>query len=178
MLLLWCLIGYVSVSIILYVLMDLKCKKNPVFKAPSSKVTFYVLAFTWGLPTVAFGLLVGLILILCGRRPKRYGWEWCFEFESIGWGLELGVLFIAPRDPMGEEDVHMHEHGHGIQNIYLGIFNPLVVFIPSVVRFWYREFRDLIGKPCTTDYSDIWFEKSADESGKALIERLDLEKYS
>ena len=83
-------------------------------------------------------------------------------------GLELGLFFISP---VGDFDsTRMHEHGHGIQNIYLGIFYPAVVLIPSAVRFWFRFIRKKIGRPCKAAYSDIWFENSADKSGKTFID--------
>ena len=168
--LLWFIIGYVVISTGLYIVMAAKCKKNPVFKAPRSPTLFYILSFTWGLPSVLIGGLVALVLRIAGNKPKRYGWEWYFEFPGIHWGLELGIFFIAPQGYY--EALKMHEHGHGIQNIYFGIFNPLVVSLPSVTRFWYREFREAVGNPCKTGYDDIWFEKSASESGKDLMRKL------
>lgn len=171
MAILWSLVGYVGICVILYVLMQAKCKRTPVFKAPRSPTVFYLLSFTWGLPNVLIGSIVAAVLRITGHKPTRYGWEWCFELKGIDWGLELGVFFIAPADD-DDEELKMHEHGHGIQNALLGIFTPLVVTIPSIVRFWYREFRSFIRKPCATDYSDIWFERSADASGAALIHRL------
>jgi len=167
--LLWFVTGYFVISLMLYIVCRAKCKKNAVFRMPKNKWVFYILSFTWGLPTVVIGAIIALFVRLAGHKPKRYGWEWCFEIPNLGWGLELGLFFIAPT---GHESVHMHEHGHGIQNIYLGIFDPLVVSVPSVVRFWYREIREKFGKPCKTKYDDAWFEKSATESGKAFIKRL------
>lgn len=168
--LLWFIVGYVVISAVLYIAMAVRCKKKPVFKAPRSPTLFYVLSFTWGLPSVLIGGIVALTLRIAGNKPKKYGLEWYFEFPNIHWGLELGIFFIAPKGCY--ETLKMHEHGHGIQNVYFGIFTPLVVFLPSAVRFWYREFRAAIGKPCKTAYSSIWFEKSADESGKYLMRKL------
>lgn len=168
--LIWFILGYVAISVVLYFLMMVKCKKNPVFKAPRSPTAFYILSFTWGLPSVLIGGIVAVILMIAGNKPKKYGWEWCFELQTQSWGLELGVFFIAPKGYY--ENLKMHEHGHGIQNIYLGIFNPLIVSIPSATRFWYRKLRRSIGKPCKTEYDDVWFEKSATQSGQELIIRL------
>ena len=161
--------GYIITSVVLYFILRAKCKKNAVFRMPKSKCAFYILSLTWGLPSVVIGAVVALFVRLLGYRPKRYGWEWYFEIPNIDWGLELGLFFIAPRE---YEILRMHEHGHGIQNIYLGIFNPLVVFIPSAVRFWYRTIRAKIGKPCKTYYDSIWYEHSATESGKEFIKQL------
>ena len=52
---------------------------------------------TWALPSTIIGCLVALCLLLCGRRPVKYGWCWCFEF-NIHWGFELGMFFIAPKE--------------------------------------------------------------------------------
>ena len=164
------LTGYVALSAVLYAVCRGKCEKNAVFRAPESRFVYYVLSLTWGLPTVLTGSVVALFVRLLGYRPKRYGWEWCFEIPGITWGLELGLFFIAPAE--NSENTKMHEHGHGIQNIYLGIFTPSVILIPSAVRFWYREIRKKLGRPCKKAYEDIWFENSAEESGRAFMERL------
>ena len=67
----------------------------------------------------------------------------------------------------------MHEHGHGIQNIYLGFFMPLVVSLPSAVRFWFREIREKkFRKKLKKEYDSIWFERSASISGKKFMSSL------
>ena len=161
--------GYVIVSAVLYLILREKCRKSTVFRMPKSRRMFYLLSLTWGLPTTALGAVIALGLRLTGHKPQRYGWGWCFELPGIRWGLELGLFFIAPA---GYEVTHMHEVGHAIQNIYLGPFNLPVVFIPSAARFWYREFRRVIGRPCGNDYDGIWFEGSATACGKEFIRRL------
>lgn len=168
----WIIVGYVVISVILYFVMAVKCKRNPVFKAPRSPTVFYALSFTWGLPSILIGSVVAAVLFIAGNKSKKYGWEWYFELPNINWGLELGIFFIAPKGKGRYEGLKMHEHGHGIQNIYLGIFNPLVVSLPSALRFWYRKFREAIGKPCETEYDNVWFEGSASMSGHALMCRL------
>ena len=162
--------GFAAVSVLLYISVRGICRKNPVFQAPSSRAAFYALSLTWGLPMVVFGGMVAVVLRLTGHKPVRFGWGWCFELPDIEWGLELGLFFIAPKNDV---NIKMHELGHGIQNIYLGIFTIPVIFIPSAIRFWYREIRLKMNKPCRTGYDDIWFERSASASGKALIDKLD-----
>lgn len=163
-------LSYCLISVALYFAMREKCKINPVFKAPKCRATYYILSFTWGLPMVLFGCLVALVLVVTGHKPKKYGWDWCFEFKGLGWGLELGIFFIAPAEEC--EHLKEHEHGHGIQNIYLGFFTPFVVSIPSAVRFWVREIKYNMGKKNLPPYDSVWFEGSASASGKALMERL------
>ncbi|MBQ7500869.1 MAG: hypothetical protein IJT91_08245 [Clostridia bacterium] len=164
---------YAAVSVLLYIAVRLICRKTAVFRAPSSRAMFYILSLTWGSPMVIFGGAVAAVLFIAGHRPVRFGWEWCFELPDIKWGLELGLFFIAPGNDIRTK---IHEHGHGLQNIYFGIFTVPVIFIPSAIRFWYREIREKLNKPCRNDYDDIWFERSATESGKALIERLGKDK--
>lgn len=162
--------AYIVISVVLYFAMNLKCRKNIVFSAPKNRASYYILSFTWGLPMTLFGCVVALGFIISGHRPKKYGWDWYFEIEGINWGLELGIFFIAPT---GDCDyLKIHEHGHGIQNVYLGIFTPLVVSLPSVIRFWVRHFKEKRGEPLVP-YDAIWFEGSATESGKALMNRLE-----
>ena len=106
---------------------------------------------------------------MIGYRPIKYGWGWCFEIPGINWGLNLGLFFIAPQD---NERIRMHEHGHSIQNMYLGPFFPFAVSFPSVIRFWYRKILAKRKKQIR-EYDSAWFEKSATASGYALISRLE-----
>ena len=124
---------------------------------------------TWALPSTIIGCLVALCLLLCGRRPMKYGWCWCFEF-NIHWGFELGMFFIAPKE---SEQVKQHEHGHGIQYLYFGPLSIIAITIPSLVRFWFRKIIKKIKKDHELrPYDDIWFEKQATNSGKYFIEKL------
>ena len=155
--------AYVILSAVLYFAMRIKCRKNAVFTAPKSKFAFYFLSLTWGAPKTITGALAALALRLTGHRTVKYGPAWCFELPGIDWGLELGLFFIAPEG--GDERIKAHELGHGIQNIYFGIFTPLVVSLPSAIRFRYRRIRKRKGRPCKSGYDEIWFERSATESG-------------
>jgi hypothetical protein len=117
---------------------------------------------------VIVGVFAATFLRLKGYKPTKYGWLWCFEIPNLGWGVWLGLFFIAPA---GDEGVKRHEHGHGIQNIYLGIFEPVIVALPSAIRFWYRAIREKLGKPSKAGYDDVWFEKSATQSGREFIKK-------
>ena len=161
---------YIITSIILYVCMDKRCKTNRVFKAPKYSFIYYLLSFTWGLPFTLIGCIVAFILICTGRKPVKYGWNWYFEIEGIDWGLNLGLFIIVPKE-CGNA-LRNHEHGHGIQNTYFGIFTPAIVAIPSAIRFWYIIIKQKKNKMFTYNYDDIWFEGSATESGNALLGRL------
>ncbi len=164
--------GYLLCSFVLYFLMKAKCKKNPLFKMPKSRAVYYLLSFTWGLPMALLGCAVAGVLFLFGKKPVKYGWNFCIEFKGLNSGTELGIFFIAPE---GEYTaLKNHEHGHGIQNIYLGVFSPAVVSIPSFLRFWYRRFKSrVLKKKNKTAYDDIWFEGSATYSGNVFMERYE-----
>ena len=128
-----------------------------------NKLTFYILSFTWGLPITLAGIVTAAILLTLGYKPKRYGACWYFEIGEKCGGFNLGPVFLIQNNP--STYLKNHEHGHAIQNCYFGIFTPFVIVIPSVIRYWYREYREHINEPCTTGYYDIWFEKQASELG-------------
>lgn len=154
---------YIATSVVLYFVCRNAHSNGVKFKAPKKKWVFYLLSFTWGLISVIPGLIVAGVLMLAGHKPIKYGYEWYFALPGISWGLELGIIFLAPED--ASESLKQHEHGHGIQNIWLGIFTPAVVSIPSAIRFWYRKI-----VACSTKYDDIWFEGSATAAGKEFME--------
>ncbi|MBR3640213.1 MAG: hypothetical protein IKN50_06370 [Clostridia bacterium] len=170
---LWIAAGYLLISAALYAAMRFKCKRDPVFKAPRSRTLYYLISLTWGLPAVLTGAIAALFIRLRGHKPSKYGWEWVFALPGIDWGLSLGLFIIAPE---GEEKLMAHEHGHGIQIIYLGVFMPAAVLIPSFVRFRYRKIRKKTGKPSKKPYDYVWFENSATASGLELAVRLKREE--
>ena len=98
---------------------------------------FWVLSFTWALPTTILGALIALGLLVTGHKPKRYGPCICFPITE-DWGLELGLFFICTKDE--DEQLKQHEFGHHLQACFL--LGPLTLFlatIPSIVRYWVRE---------------------------------------
>jgi len=136
-----------------------------------NKKQFYILSFTWGIIMTLVGLVVAGVLLLAGKRPTKHGW--CYRFEvGEGWGgLELGIIFIT--DKTADEETKNHEFGHAIQNCYFGPFMPVLVCIPSAIRYWYRELK-YYAKDLTppTEYDDIWFEGQATELGTKYIEKI------
>lgn len=106
--------------------------------AKISKPLFYTLSVTWGCIMTTIGALVSLILLILGYKPKK--WNYCYYFEvGENWGgIELGMFFVT--DKSSSIRIKNHEHGHGIQNCYLGVFMPFVVCIPSAIRYWLRKF--------------------------------------
>ena len=106
--------------------------------AKISKPLFYILSVTWGCIMTTIGALVSLILLILGYKPKK--WNYCYYFEvGENWGgIELGMFFVT--DKSSGIRIKNHEHGHGIQNCYLGVFMPFIVCIPSAIRYWLRKF--------------------------------------
>lgn len=101
-------------------------------------VLFYVLSFTWALPTTLLGGVAALFLFIIGKKPEK--WGPCFTFRiTNGYGLEMGLFFLSPKD---YKSVHIncHEVGHQLQACFiLGPFQLFVVGIPSAIRYWLRE---------------------------------------
>lgn len=123
---------------------------------------YYILSFTWGLPLTICGVLVALLLMAAGHRPKRFLLGWCFEIGK-GWGgLNLGIVFLCQEG--ASDDLKCHEFGHSIQNCLFGILTPFAVHIPSAVRYWAHEWKDAHGKDLPP-YDAIWFEGQATRWG-------------
>lgn len=135
-----------------------------------NKFWFYFLSFTWGILLTLIGCIVSIVLIISGKKPKKYGYCWYFELGHHWGGLELGPCFLKQQ---GEDTEYLsiHEFGHGVQNCIYGPLMPFIVCIPSVIRYWYRHFRDSMGIGNETGYYSIWFEKQANKFGEKNIEK-------
>lgn len=153
---------------------------HPTFP-PIPSALFYLLSFTWGLPMTLLGGIVYLIL-RAKQKPTKAGYCLVFDFPNIDWGVSLGFVIIAPSSEVEfakftkheiiyTQGLVAHEHGHAIQNAYLGFLFPFLVAIPSFIRFWWREWK----KP-TSGYDAIWFEASATKTGLNFFEKF-FEKY-
>ncbi|MBP5271016.1 MAG: HAD family phosphatase [Clostridia bacterium] len=163
-------LAYIAACAVLHLALAAAWKRKKFkFRAPRSRAVFYFLSFTWGLPVVLAGCAAAGLLFLAGKRPKRYGWDFCFD-KKVDWGLDMGLFFVA--DAAGSRRLLDHEHGHTIQNIWLGPFMPLTVCLPSVSRFWVRRIAQRAGGRLKTGYDDVWFEGSATLSGRALTDRV------
>ena len=135
-----------------------------------SRGVYILLSLTWGLPLTAFGAILMLILICCGKKPKRFCYCWYIEVGELWGGLELGLFFL--KDKRGSLSVMKHEQGHGLQNIVWGFLMPFVITIPSAIRYWYRKLLIARGHTDLVPYSAIWFEADADRRGARLYEYL------
>ena len=103
----------------------------------TDKKRFYLLSFTWGILMNLAGMGVACAMLLTGHRMKRFGP--CFYFErGKGWGGMTWGMFIIVCENAGER-LLAHELGHAMQNCRFGPFMPLLVGIPSSVRYWIRR---------------------------------------
>ena len=130
-------------------------------------IGFWLLSLTWGLPMTLIGVLVAIALLITGHKPRRFHQYIYFEVGHSWGGCELGPFFICNEYP--RLALKQHECGHGIQNIILGPFMPLVISIPSAIRYWYRIYLVNSGKKKESelpDYDSIWFEGWATKLGK------------
>lgn len=136
---------------------------------------FYFLNLTWGLPLNIVGFIVAVVLLLAGKKPKRWGDCFYFEVGKTNWGgLELGIFFLTSKNP----SIHTrnHEHGHAIQNCFFGVFMPFIVNIPSAIRYWYRRIREKKGLVNKTDYDAVWYEHTATMLGTKYVKGVNYEK--
>ena len=162
---------YLLISVIGYFVMQRLYKTGRVTALPcvKNKWLYYLLQFTWGFVINFFGALTAAALILCGHKPEKHGYNWYFRITK-GSGFSMGIFVIAPKEPT--EHLIRHEHGHSIQNIYMGPFVLTMVYLPSVTRFWWREYQMYKGLPLTTNYDDAWFEGQASATGDLLFSEI------
>ena len=131
-----------------------------------NKRLYYFLNLTWGLPLTLIGAAAALVLMLAGQKPKRHGGCLYFNVGKNWGGLELGLFFLT--DDSDSEYLKNHEFGHSIQNAWLGIFTPFVIWIPSIIRYWYRRTRTALHLS-NLPYDSIWFERWATDLGRSTI---------
>ena len=118
--------------------------------------------------TIIAGLVAG-ILAFVNLFTKNMTFTPYHGVLEIGlgqnWGgCDLGLVYL--RDTTSNVSVSNHELGHSFQ-VWLGIFFPFVVAIPSAIRWWIRRLQpNKEHKP----YSSIWFEDSADQVGRYVTE--------
>ncbi len=132
------------------------------------RILFYILSFTWGSLASLIGFIIMIPFLvtgqcqvehgrLCGIFPKAFGY---------GWGFSLGCFIFVSYDCADDSHVIKHELGHGIQNIIWGPLMLFVIFIPSMIRFWYRNMKyERKGIRPPTAYESIWFESQATDWG-------------
>lgn len=131
-------------------------------------VLFWTLSLTWGLPLTLLGLAVAVFLMIFGYKPRRFHCMIRFEIGE-GWGgFSLGGFMFTSENPTLH--VKQHEAGHGIQNTVFGFVMPFIVSIPSMIRYWYREYMIKVKKKKELPpYDSIWFEGQATDLGEKFF---------
>lgn len=144
-------------------------------KPINNKFLFYLLSFTWGLPLTAFGCITALILLISGKKPYKHGVCLCFEVGKRWGGLEMGVFFLANKNPA--PSLLNHELGHAMQNCYFGFFMPFIVCIPSAIRYHIRRKSADKKRGCDRKaYDSIWFEAQATRLGNEFMKSYEDKK--
>ena len=68
----------------------------------------------------------------------------------------MGCFFLCDEESKNDDHVRGHEMGHGLQNCLWGPLGIFVIFIPSAIRYWYRELKFYRkGLIPLTQYDDI-----------------------
>ena len=128
------------------------------------KWLYYLLHCTWGIiMTIVAGLTAGVLFItnLFTKNMTFKPYHGVLEIRlGKNWGgCDLGLVYL--RDTTSSESVSKHELGHSYQ-VWLGIFFPFVVAIPSAIRWWIRRLQP--NKP-HKPYDSFWAEDAATRCG-------------
>lgn len=116
--------------------------------------------------TVAGAVSAAVLTGLGYKADKnKYGIRFCV---GRGWGgISLGPVAIVNENPSAH--ILEHEFGHAVQNCFLGPFFIVLVGVPSMIRYWYREYLVRSGRKTYSElppYDSIWFEGTASSIGK------------
>lgn len=129
---------------------------------------YYLLHFTWGIiMTTIAGLAAGVLafvnLFTKNMQFKKYHGVLEIRLGQNWGGCDLGLVYL--RDTTSDISLSNHELGHSFQ-VWLGIFFPFVVAIPSAIRWWIRWLQpNKQHKP----YDGAWFEDAASQCGKWYV---------
>lgn len=113
------------------------------------------------------GLIVFIIMVILGHKPKKFHNSIYFETGTHWGGITLGFVIIVNKNVTSV--LLKHEYGHVIQNAMYGILFPFIIAIPSIIRSWYRGTLFKINKQKYFNlppYDSIWFEGQATKLGK------------
>lgn len=139
-----------------------------------TKMSFYILSYTWGLPLTLIGWAIVGVLRSLGYKPKKWGGSRYFVVGENWGAFSIGTTIVVSKKS-NRINILNHEFGHSIQNCYFGPLCPFIVSIPSFVRATYRTVIVRLGIKKYSelpDYYSIWFERTASELGEANIENF------
>ncbi len=136
-------------------------------KRRTAHLFFYLLSILWGLPLTLTGAAVFAVFRAAGVRARRFGpCLWMAVGRRWG-GLSLGPFLFTDTDEPSR--LLLHESGHAVQNILFGPLTPLLISLPSAVRYWIRTAGERRGRTFRRHYEDIWFERQATRLGERWI---------
>lgn len=125
---------------------------------------------TWNLPDTIIGLIMFVCISPAIRKIKVIGNQIVVKVSNNttmnGWGFEGGIfIFSNTNNIFMDDNLLHHEFGHNVpQALVCGPLHIFLSTIPSIIRFWYREYQAKKGKSLNA-YDAIWFEKTATEWG-------------
>lgn len=140
----------------------MKLTKNPKYYP-----LFWFLLLTWGALSTIPGLIMALVMLICGKKPEKVGPLLCFRVGKHWGGCEMGGVFL--RDTTSTEHVTWHEAGHSIQTLMFGPLMLPLISIPSFLRYHYRNLVKKLSPEKGRNlppYDAIWFEGQATRLGK------------
>lgn len=141
------------------------------------RVLYYLLSVTWGALMFIFGLLITLVFGIVKIFNKKiefhkFYWIYYIKTKPDYWGgLEAGLMFIRDMES-GDAYINNHEFGHTFQNTLLGPIAIFLCFIPSAVRYWYQNIREMKGLD-NEDYDAFWVEDFATQAGDYAVKYLE-----
>ena len=133
------------------------------------KMLYYILNLTWGILATLIGYIM-LLFLLLSRTGKVEKIDHVLAYRlnrNTSWGYSIGMVIIIGKN--ASTYLTYHELGHSVQNALFGPFTFLLVYIPSVIRFWIRSIMLEKGKAYTSKYDDIWFEGTATSIGSYYV---------
>ncbi len=123
---------------------------------------YWFIQLTWGLPLNLVGAMMALLLLATGYKPQLFGYAIYFEIGRNWGGVNFGGFFFVQKH--AGLPIKKHEYGHSFQNMMLGVLMPLLVNIPSAIRYHYRNYRKAKGYPLQP-YDRFWCEGWATKLG-------------
>ena len=137
-------------------------------KLVSDKRRFYLLSLTWGLLMNLAGGIAAAAMLLTGHKMHRFGPCFYFEHGKDWGGMDWGMFIVVCKG--ADQRLLSHELGHAMQNCRFGPFMPLLVGLPSSLRYHFRKLQKKVtGKEPKTPYDSIWFEAQATKLGQEYL---------
>lgn len=123
---------------------------------------YWLIQLTWGCFATILGMAGLILLWISGHKVAMVGPNFHVRVGRNWGGLSLGPVNFTCENV--SKRTILHECGHSIQNMIWGPLFLFVIGIPSVVRYWYREYLMRVKKVnawLLPDYDAIWFEGQA-----------------